>query len=262
MSEHAKNRAPDALTQAPGRSVPRAPAYTSLPTAKMRAARGGPAVREISVRVEVVTPILGGSTQTRTVDEVDVIRAATVRGHLRFWWRALYAAQHANASVLYERERQIWGRAATDDSGRSAVEISIDVENTSAIDRSDIRLYDSKDGKATPGAYALWPAREERKTSTPPAPRRMPGTQFRLKLASAASCETEVRNALRAWIVFGGYGGRTRRGLGSLRVLDDPSSWLPSRATRDAIKELFGFDVLAAPTAARGDVPWFGGAAL
>jgi CRISPR-associated protein Cmr1 len=249
-------------TQGRDRSVPRAPAYESLPIAKARAARGGPEVREISVRVEVVTPILGGSTQTRGVDEVDIMRAATVRGHLRFWWRALYAAQHPRASVLYAGESAIWGHAATDEGGRSAVQIRIDVERTGGIDSSDIRPYDSKDSKATPGAYALWPAREERKTSAPPAPRRVPGTQFRLTLVAAATCETELRNALRAWILFGGYGGRTRRGLGSFRVLDDRSSWLPSKATRDAIKDLFGFDVFASPTNAPGDTPWLGGAAL
>lgn len=262
MSEQPKNRAPDAVTQTPGRSVPRAPAYASLPAAKMRAARGGPEVREISVRLEVVTPILGGGTQTRAVDEVDIIRVATVRGHLRFWWRALYAAQYSSANKLYERESQIWGRAATDEGGRSAVEIRIAVEKPGAIDGSDIRLYDSKDGKATPGAYALWPAREEKRTSTPPAPRRRPGTQFRLTLVAAADCEKEVRNALRAWILFGGYGGRTRRGLGGLRVLDDLSSWLPSKATRDAIQDLFGCDVLGSPANAPGDTPRLGGAAL
>jgi CRISPR-associated protein Cmr1 len=244
------------------RCVPRAPAYRDLPSAKMRAARGGPEVREISVRVEVVTPILGGSSQTRAVDEVDFIRAATVRGHLRFWWRALYAAQYPSASALYARESEIWGRAATDEGGRAAVKIRIDVEKTGAIDTGDIRLYDSRDGKATPGAYALWPARAEKKTKTPPAPRRVPGTQFRLTLVAASSCETEVRNALRAWILFGGYGGRTRRGLGSLRVLDDSTSWLPSEVTRDAIKALFGLDVLASPMKAPGDPPLLGGAAL
>jgi CRISPR-associated protein Cmr1 len=228
----------------------------------MRTTRGGPDIREISIRAEIVTPILGGTTQTRAVDDVDIIRTATVRGHIRFWWRALYAAEHPSASALYARESEIWGRAATDEGGRSAVEIRIVVERTGRIDSSDIRLYDSKDGKATPGAYALWPAREEKKTNTPPARRRAPGTQFQLTFIAASSCEREVRNALRAWILFGGYGGRTRRGLGSLRVLDDPRPWLPSKATRDAIRALFGFDVLASPAKAPGDVPWLGGAAL
>ncbi|HWP38058.1 MAG TPA: type III-B CRISPR module RAMP protein Cmr1 [Gemmatimonadales bacterium] len=110
------------------------------------------------MRLELVTPVLGGSASTRAVDEVDIVRAPTVRGHLRFWWRALYAAQHASVLTLYERESRIWGRAATDEGGRSGVEIRIDVEKAGAIDKSDILLYDSKGGKATPGAYALWPA--------------------------------------------------------------------------------------------------------
>ena len=263
MSDEIKSRLDERPeTHRRERSVPKAPAYEKLPAARRRVARSGPVVTEIDVRAEVVTPILGGSSQTRTIDDIDVIRPATVRGHLRFWWRALSANKFQSSKELYARESEIWGRTATEQGGRSAVEICIDVQKAGAIDESDIRLYDSRDGKATLGAYALWPAREEKKTSTPPASRRVPGTQFRLTLAAAASCETEVRNALRAWILFGGYGGRTRRGLGSLRVLDDLGSWLPSNATRDAIKDLFGCDVLASPANAPGDSPWLGGAAL
>jgi CRISPR-associated protein Cmr1 len=261
MSEHTRDRAPDAV-EIPGHSAPRAPAYANLPAPRVCMARGRPAVREISVRLEVVTPILGGSTQPRAVDEVDIVRAASVRGHLRFWWRALYAAQYQTASALYARESEIWGRAATDAGGRSSVEIRIDVEKAGAIDSTDVRLSDSRDGKATPGAYALWPAREERRTNTPPAPRRVPGTQFGLTLTTVASFEPEVRNALRAWILFGGYGSRTRRGLGSLRVLEDSTTWLPTKPTRDAIARVFGCDVFAAPAATPGDVPWLSGAAL
>src|SRR5690606_28066325 len=72
----------------------------------------------------------------------------------------------------------------------------------------------------------------------------------------------EVKNSLRAWILFGGYGGRTRRGLGSLKVIADASDWLPSAATRDALSAVFGMDVFAAPTRAVGHVPWLGGAAI
>lgn len=227
----------------------------------MRVARDGREV-EVSVRLEVVTPILGGSSRTRSVDAVDVIRPATVRGHLRFWWRALYGAQYATPQALYARESEVWGRAATDEGGCSSVALCIDVERAGAIDDTDIRLYDAWDGKATPGAYALWPARAEKKTLTPTAPRRLPGTQFRLTLIVAASFEREVKNALRAWILFGGYGSRTRRGLGSLTVLDDRASWLPSNATRDAIQRLFGYNVFAAPRASPCDTPWLAGAAL
>jgi CRISPR-associated protein Cmr1 len=247
-----------------GHPLSKTPEYKDLPAPKLRAARGGPVLREVSVRLNVVTPILGGSYQTRAIDHVDVIRAPSVRGHLRFWWRALYASQTADASDLYRRESALWGCAANDAGGRSAVEIRVSVKRIGGTDNRDIRLYPGKGQEATPGAYALWPARAEKTTSTPTAPRRQSGTQFQvtLRIAGSEEEEAEVRNALRAWILFGGYGGRTRRGLGSLTVIDDAKRWLPTAATRDALASLFGRDIFAAPAQPPCDVPWFGGAAM
>lgn len=96
------------------RTTAKAPAYTDLPLAKPCVARVGPGLCELRIRLEVVTPILGGSHLTRAIDDVDVIRAASVRGHLRFWWRALYASQCSSDEELYQRESTLWGRAATD----------------------------------------------------------------------------------------------------------------------------------------------------
>lgn len=241
-----------------------APGIEELPPGRPCQGRGGLEFKLFSVRLEVVTPILGGSYETRAIDDVDVIRAPSVRGHLRFWWRAVYAAQYANADVLYQRESALWGRAATDDGGRSAVQIRVSVERAGDTDNSEIRLYPGRGQQATPGAYALWPARAETRTNTPTAPRRQPGTRFQLTLKVAGTDEdqAEVRNALRAWILFGGYGGRTRRGLGSLKVIADADGWLPTAATREALTSLFGRDVFAAPTRPPCDVPWFGGAAI
>ena len=251
------------MTKQPrGYSLPKAPQYQELPAAKPRPARGAPELVELRVQLEVVTPILGGSQQTRAIDDVDVVRAPSVRGHLRFWWRALYAPRYASADALYQRESALWGRAATEDGGRSAVEIRVSVEGTpGAPDTSDIDL------QQTPGAYALWPARAEKRQGQvvrPPAPRRKPGTKFQLtlKVAGADKDEAEVRNALRAWILFGGYGGRTRRGLGSLKVIGDANGWLPTAATREALTSLFGLDIFAAPARTPSDVPWFGEAAI
>lgn len=233
-----------------------------LPEPRRQSSRSGPELCTISVDVEVVTPILGGGSQTRALDDVDVIRAATVRGHLRFWWRALRGHEFPTPKEVYATESALWGRAVTDEGGRSAVEIRIDIERTGGIDKSDIRLYDSKDGKATPGAYALWPARSEGKSNMPPAPRREPGTRFRMALSVPIDHEAEIRNAVRAWLLFGGYGSRTRRGLGSFKVVGNPSGWMPSNATRAALTTLFGFDVFAQPEKAMIDLPWLGGAAL
>lgn len=237
----------------------RAPQYESLPTARPRALRSGPEREEISVQLEVVTPILGGAPVARTVDEVDVIRTATIRGHLRFWWRALNGHKFPSPEALFRAESELWGRAADEQGGRSAVELRVAIEQEGKLDPSDIRLSGSH---ATPGAYALWPAREADKGRVPTAPRRAPGTIFRLTLTAPSANRKEVENVLRAWLLFGGYGSRTRRGLGSFSVRDAPDAWLPTEATRKEFERLFGSDIFTQPGKPPCDVPWLAGAEL
>lgn len=235
------------------RIVPNAPA--SRPSPKLRAVRGGRELCQISVHLEIVTPILGGGPRTREIDEVDTIRTPTVRGHLRFWWRALHAAKYNSKKELYEREGELWGCAAKDSGGRSLVEIRIKVGRSGNKDTSNPEQTASD-------AYALWPARAEKNAGTPAAPRRQPGTQFEMTLKVPAAYEAEVKNTLRAWILFGGYGGRTRRGLGSFKVTKNTEEWLPAKPTREAIQQLFESDIFAKPTQSPGDTPWLDGASL
>lgn len=239
-------------------SMPTAPKYEDVQALRRsRDRRGGPRQCSIPVEILVVTPILGGSPRTRAIDDVDVIRPATVRGHLRFWWRALNGHRYRSSNDLFKMESDLWGRAATErEGGRSAVDLRIAIaEDPGASDDSEIDL-----GK-TPGAYALWPARSEKTTNTPPAPRRKPGTRFRLELRVPSGREEELRSVVRAWLIFGGYGGRTRRGLGSLTVTSDAEAWLPREATREALRDLFREDIFAASGSA-SETPLLAGAAL
>jgi CRISPR-associated protein Cmr1 len=247
---------------------------TQLPELRRRSRRGGPDLCTISLEIELVTPILGGGYQTRSLDDVEVIRAATVRGHLRFWWRALFGHKPSLSSVkaLYDAEGVLWGRAATDQGegvergGRSAVDVRVEVQRDGELDRQPIRLHSSKDGQKTPGAYALWPAKDqaarEGRAAVPTAPRRKAGTRFKLSLFAPKENEVELRNVVRAWLLFGGYGSRTRRGLGSFRVVENAVAWLPKNASREAFKDLFGYDVFTATNRPASDVPWLAGASL
>jgi CRISPR-associated protein Cmr1 len=244
----------------------KAPTYASL--LKLRRP---PDAAEIALPIEVVTPILGGSPQTRTIDAVDIIRAATIRGHLRLWWRALYAHNYDSPTALYVAESERWGRSADEHGGRSAVETSVHVTHPGQVDTTDIQLYDSKEAKATVGAYALWPAREDKKKGLATAPRRRPGTRFCLTLRVPARYEAEIRATLRAWLLFGGYGSRTRRGLGSFKLIEAADKWLPKmpdkeedkgKGLREAFRSLFGRDIFAAPGKGPTDVPWLAGATL
>lgn len=243
-----------------------APKLTDLPSPLQRATRGGATLAGFEVSLQVVTPILGGAARTRTIDEIDVIRAPSVRGSLRFWWRALRGHAFKTPTELYEAESALWGRAAEDKGGRSEVEIRINLTSAGNILEDDIRLND-------PNSYALWPTRKEKadprrnKPEVPPAPRRQPGTEFTLSVRCPQDRDAEVRDAVRAWILFGGYGGRTRRGGGSITVVDGRENWLPQATgaadLRGGWHKLFGRDVFAgdAPVTA-SDMPLLAGAAL
>ncbi len=216
-----------------------APSIESFPTKRLRSSRASKELTSISLGVQVVTPILGGSAQPREVDEVDVIRVPTIRGHLRFWWRALYGHQFSTPGELFREESGLWGTAAGDEGGRSAVELSVWVDRRSlSRDLSDIKP------ESTTGAYALWPARAERGGKSA-APRYEPGLYFSVQIVVPEAYEAIVSNSLRAWILFGGYGSRTRRGLGSLTVVEQSDKWLPGAASRDEFERLFGWDIFS-----------------
>ncbi|WP_195572548.1 type III-B CRISPR module RAMP protein Cmr1 [Paenibacillus sp. 1001270B_150601_E10] len=57
----------------------------------------------------VVTPMFGGSSTPGDVDEQFPIRSSSVRGHLRFWWRATRGARCENEVDLKKREAAIFG---------------------------------------------------------------------------------------------------------------------------------------------------------
>ncbi|WP_295392273.1 RAMP superfamily CRISPR-associated protein [uncultured Thiodictyon sp.] len=92
-----------------------------------------------------------------------------------------------------------------------------------------------------PAAYALWPARATAQGESP-AERWAPGIRFTLVLrlilgADAATDTRQIEHTLRAWLLFGGIGGRTRRGCGALGIPDETARtiWLPESLDLGAI---------------------------
>jgi CRISPR-associated protein Cmr1 len=221
------------------------PAVPQLPEPVRRARRGASANETFTVELETVTPILGGAPATRQVDTVDIIRVPTIRGHLRFWWRALYGTGFATSAELFAAEAALWGRAADEKGGRSAVEIQAEIQRRSRLDEADPPI-------ASPSGYALWPARATREQPT--ARRHRPGIRFRLTVQAPPGEIDPVKNAMRAWILFGGYGSRTRRGVGSLLVVGNSQerrTWLPcvedpEDLEPEAVRAEFAYDPRAA----------------
>ncbi|MDW8126085.1 MAG: type III-B CRISPR module RAMP protein Cmr1, partial [Geminicoccaceae bacterium] len=238
------------------------PRVGDLPERRFRMRRGGPEVATLRVRLELVTPVLGGAAVPRTIDEIDTVRVPSIRGQLRFWWRALHAHRFDDSKALWEAESALFGRAADEGGGRSPVEVRVSVEKSGDVDPDDIQLYPKAGKPATPGAYALFPARAETGTGAKAAPRRKPGTTFTLELRGPGPVLNELHNVLRAWILFGGYGSRTRRGLGSLTVPGDDGKWLPKEPNLAELRRLLGDDVFAPASRAATETPRLAGASL
>ena len=235
-----------------------------LPEPLTKIRRGGEPREQFDVCLRTVTPILGGAARTRTSDKIDVIRTPTIRGHLRFWWRALHAHCFTRRPAdLYEEEARVWGRAGDDggSSGRSPVELRVERIKDSGIDSCP---------PGGEGAYALWPARGNSRKGIPTAPRRLPGLEFRLTVSAPSGDLAQVRDAVRLWILFGGYGSRTRRGLGALTVCDAPDEWLPSGIDKEELLSSLNTLIESSsgsifPTLARGtssSVPMLAGASM
>jgi len=190
-----------------------------------------PANREaIEVELQLITPMFGGGYKTREVDPLMPIRPAAIRGHLRFWWRATAGAQYESAEELYQAETAIWGGAATkEDKAVGKVAIQVQLKNAGKP-----APYSEIAPRATPRegplhGYFLFPFQAQR-DGTPAATGRQE-IAFRVRLLLHDSLSNEereaVRNALKAWIAFGGVGARTRRGCGALTVVgSNPTEWL------------------------------------
>lgn len=184
--------------------------------------------------IQAITPIFGGGFKAGESDMITPIRPSSIRGHLRFWWRATCGARFEKVAQLFDREGEIWG---TSDSP-SPVTIKVSQPDTGSIGprkASDFYGFPSKYG---PESYVLFPARDKG------SPLIKEGFTFQLEidwptherlqhlrdLENASlrrqnkplkgekidDISPDVEASVLAWTNFGGIGSRTRRGCGAL----------------------------------------------
>jgi len=190
-------------------------------------------------KYELITPLFGGGVKTMEADPVTIIRGSSIRGQLRFWWRATRGGQfNGDLQKMKEAEDLLWGAASTETAPRPSmvqIEVSIDYEGKPDAPFEVINKPD-KQGRpkrvvqprpdSTAPAYAVFPLQPSEEDAqiggvgmTTKSIRT--DIRFTLKLSLEKDGEdrnlTEVEAALWAWETFGGIGGRTRRGLGALK---------------------------------------------
>jgi CRISPR-associated protein Cmr1 len=186
-----------------------------------------------------LTWVFGGGVKVRDhekfSDPVTPVRVASIRGQLRFWWRACNPSRCTSVAELREREGQVWGTT----SQASAVTVEVTVQ-PAAPRQVQVYRYVERNGKRrlnvargmeeiAYGAFPLQPSREAQGRYEEPGTLYDYGeSEFTLRFVYPTEVKEDVLAALWAWESFGGLGGRTRRGFGAIG----------RKPARDAISEL------------------------
>lgn len=179
---------------------------------------------EKEVEVQLITRLFGGGARPREIDERSWLRPAALKGALRFWWRATHAhlPEYASLQKLKEREDLLFGSAAR--FGKKGEILGgpgwLSVEVLNAVPANLQKpLYDpdTEVGKAVGIAYYPGAAQTGKEAArlglrgTGGSPR----IRLRLDVVDEVT-EREILLALRAFLLLGGAGARTRRGAGAL----------------------------------------------
>ena len=180
-----------------------------------------PEEQSLSLKVEVITPLFGGSARPREVNETHPVRAASVRGHLRFWWRATTGAAFGSAADLFNAESRLWG--STEQPGQVRVEVQV-LNQGESMPCAEPEPNGKGGYKALPRFLHQWPpyalhpfqGQDYGKANEIPPAHALVGVTFLLKLSGPRNALEEVQPALAAWLKYGGLGARTRRGCGSV----------------------------------------------
>ncbi len=163
-------------------------------------------------------------------DKVTPVRVASIRGQLRFWWRACNPSQCKDVDALRRREEDIWGssekpsrvilRIGELDAFKSAPNAAVYHHAERVRDNQQKTVLEACSGMDEI-AYGAFPLQPKNKRGVTPGPLHdYTKLTFALQLEYPSVLEDDVQAALWAWETFGGLGGRTRRGFGAIECCE------------------------------------------
>lgn len=200
-------------------------------------------------KYKVITPLFGGGAKPQEADEITVVRATEVRGHLRFWWRATRGGQwKGNLTKMKHHEEEIWGSPAEKGKpGPSKIIVRVVAPEKEKVPNK-IKQIDSYNDKVeigepkSPWGYVAFPLKKNIRQKKPAGSVIEEGLEFtvELKYPEDQKIEIEIEEALWAWETFGGIGARTRRGFGAIQLIEKTRNGKTvgfDKSTRDDVRK-------------------------
>jgi CRISPR-associated protein Cmr1 len=163
--------------------------------------------------IQIITPIFGGGVKASENDPMTPIRPSSIRGHLRFWWRATRGAKCSTVAELRQKEGEIWGTTENPSQVGLQVEIISQGKIYPCAHFPEDRNLPQFEKNHPP--YALFPFQGNKREGISPSKCTL-NISFELKLTYPGSVSLDVNAAVWAWTNFGGIGARVRRGCGAL----------------------------------------------
>ncbi|MBI4819677.1 MAG: type III-B CRISPR module RAMP protein Cmr1 [Deltaproteobacteria bacterium] len=191
------------------RKAPPAPEFPSSPTRLV----------ELELEYEFLTFVFGGGVRAegpkKPFDPTTPIRSASIRGQLRFWWRATNPTGATSVAELRNHEAKLFG-GVHGEPQRSQIEIRVRQPSAPRA----VRVLEGR-FKAAPGfesiSYGAFPLRDTDGEDHGTLHDFHKGG-FGVALRFPERFRQQVLAAVWAFSWLGGYGGRTRRGFGALRL--------------------------------------------
>ena len=174
-------------------------------------------LEKISFACEVITPMFLGGADSKSAE----LRTASIKGVLRFWWRALYGGD--DIQDMKKRESVIFG--STEEKSNLIINI---------YNRPKPALYNLPKGKIFKAtsrgktfplsiidylAYGLYEY-EKGNGNIYNKEHFTPGSRFEIELVFNKHHEEEILNSFKGLVLFDGLGSRSRNGFGSFYIDD------------------------------------------
>ena len=183
----------------------------------------------IEATFEIVTPMFLGDARSDQL--ADTIRPPSVKGALRFWWRALewdrviqkhQGDKKSALRALWEREAVFFGNASDGEhGGQSPFLLRVELEKPS-LQRTEKGVVHPEFERCDGARYlgfglmaSFASSKKQEKAGQLYRPCIDASQSFVVKLLARSEISSNVLDALKLFGLLGGLGSRTRRGLGS-----------------------------------------------
>ncbi|HND31373.1 MAG TPA: type III-B CRISPR module RAMP protein Cmr1 [Myxococcota bacterium] len=164
-------------------------------------------------KLTLLTPLYKGGANPEKADPNVPFRGPSIRGQLRFWWRA--TSEITDLEQLRAAERELFGGVfgeKGDNHQKRPVASKVRVGVTDQ--KSDIVPKSLATQGKTDLDYILWVVDKNNITKT--TFHQSTGASGSLQISGPANHKLSLHKALVAFLLCGGLGSRSRRGLGSV----------------------------------------------